>query len=66
MTFCGGKGFWEMRAHKFDGETQPSGKVSCLDRLCSSKDDWTTRAAMELLNKVALGGHAIRIESNVA
>ena len=66
MAFCGGKGLWEMRVHEFDGETRPSGKVSCLDRLCSSGDDWKTRAAMELLNEVTLGGHAIRVESNVA
>ena len=66
MAFCGGKGLWEMLAHKFDGDTRPSGKVSRLDRSCPSGDDWTARTAMEVLNKVALGGHVIRVESNVA
>ena len=66
MAFCGGKVLWEMLAHKFDGETHPSGKVIRLDSLCTSGDDRTARAAMEVLNEVALGGHVTRIESNVA
>ena len=66
MDFCGGKGIWEMLAHEFDGETRPSGKVSRLDRSCQSGDNWTAHAAMEVLNKVALGGHVIRVESDVA
>ena len=66
MAFCGGKGLWEMRAHKFDGETRPSGELSRLDSSCPSGYDRTARAAMEVLNKVVLGGHAIRIEINVA
>ena len=66
MDFCGGKGLWEMLAHKFDGETQPSGKVSRLDSSCPSGDNRTARAAMEVLNEVSLGGHVIRVDSNVA
>ena len=66
MAFCGGKGLWEMLAHEFDGETRPSGKVSCLDSSCPSVDNWTARAVMEVLNEVAIVGHVIRVESNVA
>ena len=66
MAFCGGKGLWEMRAHKFDGETRPSGELSRLDSSCPSVDNWTARAVMEVLNEVAIVGHVIRVESNVA
>ena len=66
MAFCGGKGLWDMLVHEFDGETRPSGKVSCLDSSCPSGDDRTARAAMEVLNEVALGGHVIRVERNAA
>ena len=66
MAFCGGKVLWEMLAHEFDGETWPSGKVSRLDSSCPNGDNWTARAEMEVLNEVALGGHVIRVESNVA
>ena len=66
MAFCGGKGLWEMLAQYFDSEAQPSGKVPRLDSSCLSGDDRTACASMEVLNEVALGGHAIRVESNVA
>ena len=65
MAFCGGKGIWEILAHEFDGETRPSGKVSRLDSSCPSGDDQTARTAIEVLNEFALGGHVIRVESNV-
>ena len=55
-----------MLAQDFNGETRPSGKVPCLDSSCPSGDDRTASAAMELLDKVALGGHVVRIESNIA
>ena len=55
-----------MLAHKFDSETQPSGRVSRFDNLCPNGDDWIARAAMELLNEVALGGHVISVENDVA
>ena len=66
MAFCGGKGLWEMLAHEFDGETRPSGKVPRLDSSCPSGEDRTASAAMEVLDKVALGGHVVRVEINVA
>ena len=66
MAFCGGKGLLEMLAHEFDGETRPSGKVPRLDSSCPSGDDRTASAVMEVLEKFALGGHVIRVESNVA
>ena len=66
MAFCGGKGLWEMLAHEFDGETRPSGKVSRLDSSSPSGDEWTARAAMKVLIEVALVGHVIRVERNVA
>ena len=55
-----------MLAHKFDGETRPNGKLSRLDRLCTSGDDWKARAATGVLNEVAIGGHVIHVERNVA
>ena len=66
MAFCGGKGLGEMIAHEFDSETRPSGNVPRLDSLCSSGDDQTSSAAMEVLDKVALGGNVVCIERNVA
>ena len=66
MAFCDGKRLWEMLAHEFDGETWPSGKVPRLDISCPSGDDRTASAAMEVLDKVALDGHVVRVESNVA
>ena len=66
MAFCGGKGRWEMLAHEFDGETRPSGKVFRLDSSFPSGDDWTAHTAMEVLNEVALGGHVISVENDVA
>ena len=66
MAFCGGKGLGEMLAHEFDGETRPRGKVTCLDSLCTSGDDRTASTAMEVLDKVALGVHVVRVECNVA
>ena len=66
IAFCGGKGLWEMLAHKFDGETRPSGKVPLLDSSCPSGDERTARAEMEVLGKVELGGHVVRVERNVA
>ena len=66
MDFCGGKGLGEMLAHKFNGETRPSGKVPRLDSSCPSGDNRTDNAAMEVLDKVALGGHVFHVESNVA
>ena len=66
MAFCGGKGLLEMLAHKFDGETRPSGKVPRLDSSCPSGDDRTAHTAMEVLNEVALGGHVMHVEINVA
>ena len=55
-----------MFAYEFDSETRPSGKVPRLDRSCPSGDDWTASAAMEVLDKVALGGHVVHVERNVA
>ena len=55
-----------MLAHKFDGETRPSGKVPCLDSSCPSGDDRTASAAMEVLEKVALGCHVLHVDINVA
>ena len=66
MAFCGGKGLGEMIAHDFDSETRPSGNVPRLDSSCSSGDDQTSRAAMEVLGKVELGGHVVFVERNVA
>ena len=66
MDFCGEKGLWEMLVHEFDGETRPSGKVPLLDSSCPSGDERTARAAMEVLGKVELGGHVVRVERNVA
>ena len=66
MAFCGGKGLREMLAHEFDGDTRPSGKVSRLYSSCPSGENWTARAAIEVLDKIALGGHFIRVEINVA
>ena len=66
MAFCGGKGLWKMLVHEFEGETRPSGKVSRLDSLCPSGDNRIARAAVDLLDKVVLGGHIIRVEINVA
>ena len=66
MAFCGGKGLQEMLAYEFDSETRTSGKVTHLDSSCPSGDYRTASAAMEVLEKVALGGHRVRIESNVA
>ena len=55
-----------MLAHKFDGETRPSGKVSRLVSSFPNGDDRTASTEMEVLDEVALGGHVIYVESNVA
>ena len=55
-----------MLVHKFDSETRPSGKVLRLDSSCPSEDDRAASTAMEVLEKVTLGDHVVRVESNVA
>ena len=66
MAFCGGKELGEMLAHEFDGETRPNDKAPRLYSSCPSGYDRTTSAAMEILDKVALGGHVVHAKINVA
>ena len=59
VAFGGGKGKWKILAYYFGFKAGLRSKVSCVNHFCLCNDNGAKICTVQVLDKVAFGGHGV-------